>query len=91
MSAKHSVKKSNFIRLSLSYLLILMVAVIIIYPLIWTVGASLNPGSSLLNTSIIPENFSFIHYEELFNGNIDYVIIDAAPAACIAQSINEVN
>ena len=72
MSVKHSVKKSNFVRLSLSYLLLFMVSVIIIYPLVWTVGASLNPGSSLLNTSIIPENFSFLHYQELFNGNIDY-------------------
>ncbi|WP_024872288.1 sugar ABC transporter permease [Tolumonas lignilytica] len=72
MSAKHSVKKSNFIRLSLSYLLILAVSVIIIYPLVWTVGASLNPGSSLLNTSIIPDNFSFLHYYELFNGDINY-------------------
>ncbi|HHQ4663209.1 TPA: sugar ABC transporter permease [Aeromonas veronii] len=72
MSAKHSLKKSNAIRLTLSYLLLAMVAVIIIYPLIWTVGASLNPGSSLLNTSIIPENFSFIHYQELFDGRIDY-------------------
>ncbi|MBA5600691.1 sugar ABC transporter permease [Pectobacterium aroidearum] len=69
---KHSVKRQNFIKLSLTYLLLTIVAIIIIYPLIWTVGASLNPGSSLLNTSIIPDNFSFIHYEELFNGQIDY-------------------
>ncbi|MBA0216884.1 sugar ABC transporter permease [Pectobacterium brasiliense] len=69
---KHSVKRQNFIKLGLTYLLLTIVAVIIIYPLIWTVGASLNPGSSLLNTSIIPDNFSFIHYEELFNGQINY-------------------
>ncbi|GLW38559.1 sugar ABC transporter permease [Pectobacterium actinidiae] len=69
---KHSVKRQNFIKLGLTYLLLAIVAVIIIYPLIWTVGASLNPGNSLLNTSIIPDNFSFIHYEELFNGQIDY-------------------
>lgn len=72
MSVKHSVKQSNFVRLSLSYLLLAAVAIIIIYPLIWTVGASLNPGSSLLNTSIIPENLSFLHYKELFDGTIDY-------------------
>ncbi|XTZ61112.1 hypothetical protein ACQZQZ_12525 [Aeromonas salmonicida subsp. pectinolytica] len=72
MSVKHSVKKSNFIRLGISYVLLLMVAVIIIYPLIWTVGASLNPGSSLLNTSIMPDNLSFLHYQELFDGRIDY-------------------
>lgn len=72
MNSKHSMKRSNFIRLGLSYLLIVAVSVIIIYPLIWTVGASLNPGSSLLNTSIIPENMSFLHYKELFNGSVDY-------------------
>ncbi|KHT34718.1 sugar ABC transporter permease [Pectobacterium carotovorum] len=69
---KHSVKRQNFIKLGLTYLLLTIAAIIIIYPLIWTVGASLNPGNSLLNTSIIPDNFSFIHYEELFNGQIDY-------------------
>ncbi|WWS36369.1 sugar ABC transporter permease [Pectobacterium brasiliense] len=69
---KHSVKRQNFIKLGMTYLLLTIVAIIIIYPLIWTVGASLNPGNSLLNTSIIPDNFSFIHYEELFNGQIDY-------------------
>ena len=29
--------------------------------------------------------------QDMINGNINYVIIDAAPAGCIAQSINEVN
>ncbi len=28
--------------------------------------------------------------QDLVNGNINYVVIDAAPAACIAESINEV-
>lgn len=72
MKASYSIRRNNLIRLSMSYLLLLVVAVIIIYPLIWTVGASLNPGSSLLNTSIIPHNMSFLHYRELFNGDINY-------------------
>ncbi|VTN14568.1 Maltose transport system permease protein malG [Raoultella terrigena] len=46
---------------------------IIIYPLVWTVGASLNAGNSLLSTSIIPENLSFQHYADLFNGNVNYL------------------
>ena len=28
--------------------------------------------------------------QDLVNGNIDYVIIDEAPAQCIAEAINEV-
>ena len=46
----------------------MLVSIIIIYPLVWTVGASFNAGNSLLSSSIIPENFSVQHYADLFNG-----------------------
>lgn len=62
MAKSQSIKQEKWIRLSLSWLVIILVSVIIIYPLIWTVGASLNAGNSLLSTSIIPENLSFQHY-----------------------------
>ena len=29
--------------------------------------------------------------QDLLNGNLDYVIIDAAPAKCIVEAINEMN
>ncbi|KKI89289.1 arabinogalactan oligomer transport system permease GanQ [Bacillus sp. SA1-12] len=61
-------KRAKFIRLSFSYLLLLFMTVIIIYPLLWTVGASFNPGNSLISTSIIPENPTLDHYKELFAG-----------------------
>lgn len=58
---------------TLSRLVVITVSVVIIYPLVWTVGASLNAGNSLLSTSIIPENLSFQHYADLFNGNVNYL------------------
>ncbi|HIV55365.1 MAG TPA: sugar ABC transporter permease [Candidatus Anaerobiospirillum stercoravium] len=70
---KKSIKQQRAIRLGLSYLVIGIVTVLIIYPLIWTVGASLNPGNSLMSSSMIPENVSLEHYEDLFNGTTDYV------------------
>ncbi|EKK3982072.1 sugar ABC transporter permease [Cronobacter sakazakii] len=73
MAKRQSMKQEKWLRLSLSWLLILMVSTIIIYPLIWTVGASLNAGNSLLSSSIIPENLSFQHYADLFNGQVNYV------------------
>lgn len=72
MAQSPSIKREKWIRLSLTaggYL----VSVVIIYPLVWTVGASLNAGNSLLSTSIIPENLSFQHYADLFNGNVNYL------------------
>lgn len=50
-------------------------AVIIVYPLLWTAGASFNPGNSLISTSIIPKHPTFDHYKELFAGkeSLQYV------------------
>ena len=71
---KKSIKHERFGRLALTYFVVFIVSVIIIYPLVWTVGASLNPGNSLMSSSIIPENVSFEHYEDLFNGKTNYLI-----------------
>lgn len=71
---KKSIKHERFVRLALTYFVVFIVSVIIIYPLVWTVGASLNLGNSLMSSSIIPENVSFEHYEDLFNGKTNYLI-----------------
>lgn len=70
-----SAKSSKYIRLSLSYLILGFIMVIIIYPLLWTIGASFNPGNSLISTSIIPKNPTLDHYRELFAGkeSLQYV------------------
>ena len=70
---KSSIKRQTQIRLGLTWLLIGFVSLLIIYPLVWTVGASLNPGNSLMSSSIIPKKISFEHYADLFNGTVDYV------------------
>lgn len=48
------------------YAFIAVVFVLILYPLLWTIGLSLNPGTSLYGSSMIPENLSFVHYKWLF-------------------------
>lgn len=61
-------KSNRFFRLLSSHLILILMAVIIIYPLLWTVGASFNPGNSLVSNSIIPKNPTLDHYKELFAG-----------------------
>lgn len=73
MAQSQSIKREKWVRLSLSWLVIVLVSIIIIYPLVWTVGASFNAGNSLLSSSIIPENFSVQHYADLFNGQVNYM------------------
>ncbi|NWQ43139.1 sugar ABC transporter permease [Bacillus sp. EB106-08-02-XG196] len=62
-------KKQNFARLTLTYLVVLIMFVIILYPLAWIIGSSFNPGQSLSGSSIIPKNATLAHYKELFDTN----------------------
>lgn len=65
---KTNMKQKKFFRLLVSYGILTFMTVIIIYPLLWTIGASFNPGNSLISTSIIPSNPTLDHYKELFAG-----------------------
>ncbi|WP_096155175.1 MULTISPECIES: sugar ABC transporter permease [Bacillus] len=66
--------KSN-IEVSLIYLFIGFMFIIIAYPLLWTIGLSLNPGQSLFTAKMIPENWSFVHYKWLFTDpQSDYLL-----------------
>lgn len=68
-------KLRNGLELTGIYGFLLVVFIIILYPLLWTFGLSLNPGSSLYGADIIPDNWSFKHYIWLFtNPDSDYLI-----------------
>ncbi|MBI0578781.1 sugar ABC transporter permease [Neobacillus cucumis] len=60
-------KRQNFIRLALTYLVILIMFVLILYPLAWIIGSSFNPGQSLSGSSIIPKHATLSHYKQLFD------------------------
>ncbi|SHR43541.1 Probable sugar ABC transporter, permease protein SugB [Mycobacteroides abscessus subsp. abscessus] len=70
-----SMKTNKFIRLTLSYLVIAFMAVIVIYPLLWIIGSSFNPGNSLSGSTMFPENPTLAHYKHLFDTDkSDYII-----------------
>ncbi|GAB2558014.1 sugar ABC transporter permease [Gracilibacillus alcaliphilus] len=48
------------------YLIFGIMTVIIVYPIIWAIGMSLNSSTSFYSSSIIPENWSLVHYKWLF-------------------------
>jgi arabinogalactan oligomer / maltooligosaccharide transport system permease protein len=64
-----SMKRQKYIRLTLTYLVVLVMFIVILYPLAWIVGSSFNPGQSLSGSSIIPKNATLAHYKELFDLN----------------------
>ncbi|MDQ0415507.1 sugar ABC transporter permease [Mesobacillus stamsii] len=64
-----SIKRQKYLRLTGTYLIIMVMFAIIFYPLLWIVGSSFNPGQSLSGSSIIPKNATLDHYKELFDTN----------------------
>lgn len=67
--------KQKFTRLTLSYIVIIIMTVIILFPVLWIIGSSFNPGNSLSGSSMIPEEPTLKHYKTLFNPEkSDYLI-----------------
>ncbi len=60
-------KTSKIIRLTISYILILMMIFIVVYPLLWVLGSSFNPGQSLSGSKMFPDNPTLKHYQFLFD------------------------
>ncbi|KAB8137705.1 sugar ABC transporter permease [Gracilibacillus oryzae] len=57
------------------YLIFTFMAVIIIYPIVWAIGMSLNSSTSFYSSTIIPEKWSLVHYKWLFTDpNSDYLL-----------------
>ena len=67
-------KAKSRLEVTFIYLFLAFMAVVIGYPLLWTVGMSLNPGTSLYSAQLIPGNWSLVHYKWLFTDpNSDYL------------------
>lgn len=57
---------SRNIRLLFSYLLLILLSFISLYPAVWVIMSSLKTGDSLYMKTIIPEEITFNHYKKLF-------------------------
>jgi arabinogalactan oligomer/maltooligosaccharide transport system permease protein len=49
-----------------TYAILVIVALLVIMPIVWIIGASLNEGSSLMTSTPIPKKPTFAHYSEVF-------------------------
>ncbi|MFD1039753.1 sugar ABC transporter permease [Virgibacillus byunsanensis] len=68
-------KRHKIVRLTLSYFVIITMIAIILYPVLWIVGSSFNPGNSLSGSSMFPKEATLKHYKELFDlQSSDYLI-----------------
>ncbi len=48
------------------YAILILTTIFVLYPVVWVITGSFNPGDSLFSTRLIPESLSFRHYIYLF-------------------------
>ncbi|HEY2493466.1 MAG TPA: sugar ABC transporter permease [Paenibacillus sp.] len=59
-------KGKNTLRLTLSYIVLVIMVIGSVYPALWVILGSVRPGKSLYSKSLIPSSFTLEHYRELF-------------------------
>ncbi|GAK40241.1 sugar ABC transporter permease [Paenibacillus urinalis] len=64
-------KRKKRIKLTFSYILLILIAIVCIYPALWIIMSSLKVGDSLYSETIIPEQFTLQHYKDLFMPQAD--------------------
>jgi len=62
---------SKGLKLTLSYVLLILIAVCCIYPAFWIVMSSFKVGDALFSETIIPKQLTLDHYRELFQDKAD--------------------
>lgn len=52
--------------LTVSYILLILIALFTMYPALWIVMSSFRAGTSLFSDTLIPEKWTVVHFKELF-------------------------
>lgn len=61
-----SMRASTVIWKTIIYFILILTTISILYPVVWILLSSVNPGDSLQAISFIPDHISFDHYKYLF-------------------------
>ncbi len=66
-------KFQKMIKMTLLYMLLVMVTFVVVIPTVWIVGSSFNQGANIFSTSLIPKDPTLKHYITIFT-ETDYPI-----------------
>ncbi|KXG44386.1 sugar ABC transporter permease [Tepidibacillus infernus] len=50
---------------TLIYTILIVTSIFVLYPIVWIIIGSLNPGDTLFSTKFIPDNLSLTHYKHM--------------------------
>jgi arabinogalactan oligomer/maltooligosaccharide transport system permease protein len=62
-------KNSSWLRISISYVILVILAICCIYPALWVILSSVRPGASLYSPTLFPSTVTLEHYYNLFNSS----------------------
>jgi len=63
-------KTRSVIRLTASYVVLVILAICSIYPALWIIMGAFRPGTALYSKTLIPKSLTLDHFRELFNSRI---------------------
>lgn len=66
--------KTNPVKIALSYVLLVLIALAVLYPCAWIVMSSFKAGDSLYSETFIPKELTLDHYRDLFDEENKYQI-----------------
>jgi arabinogalactan oligomer/maltooligosaccharide transport system permease protein len=66
MKAPKGYQVTKVVTTALIYIELIVVAIVVLYPLIWVIGSSINPLNGINRASMIPDNPTFANYIRLF-------------------------
>jgi arabinogalactan oligomer/maltooligosaccharide transport system permease protein len=67
-----SQKRAKRVGLVLSYLVLSVAVVVVVFPVIWLIGGSLTTGSALYSGRIFPGQITLEHFQALFSAGSNY-------------------
>lgn len=68
-------RKRSPLKLTISYIILFLMAASCIYPILWVIMSSLKVGDSLYMSGILPKHFTLQHYTDLFKSQSDKQIL----------------
>lgn len=71
LSIRHSLRENAL--LTVIYMILAGTAIVVLYPVVWVILGSMNPGDTISSTTYLPERLTLSHYVNLFEEK-DYLI-----------------
>lgn len=86
---KQNAKATRFLKLVISYILLVIIAIFALYPSLWVIMSSFKAGDSTFSATLIPEEITLQHYRDLFMAEDKYQVLEAERKGTNAEAVKK--